>query len=175
MKIFYFLVTGLQDYKKCEWGLLKTYFEDNGGFLMAFFIAIGIALIMSLLFYVVMGRKFSLSKLSVWVGMLVLSGILSFGVTAWSTGVFASPKASYGLPKQIKTLEDQRRKQQDPKAAEIANKLRTEQLDFGKNKTVRTVAIMNLFYTLLFFYLFSLVFKREPITKFAIYIPHMKP
>lgn len=167
MKIFYFFVTSLKDYKLADWNLYKTYF-DPSGFIVSFAIAVGIACIMALIFYACLGRKFSTSKISIWFVMLFVSAALSFGTTSYTV--------SSGIAHKIETIKKDKIKKHVPadEVNKTVKKLKKE-TKFSNSTPIQRVAFGNFFYTLLFFYLFSLIFKHEPITKYATEIPHKKP
>lgn len=183
--------------------LLQGYFANDGGFLIETVIAVAVALVFSLVFYAFMGRKFGLSKLSVWLVMLVLSGIFSFGITAFSTGTLTGKETGIGITATFKDQKDaiknkeERRnyentiegtmtaKRADRQKADDNNKKAKKPrriknpnyLKFADNPVAKTVSILNIFYTMLLFWLFSLFFKSEQlkITKFAFDIPHKWP
>lgn len=177
MDKFYFLVTNLKHYKRCEWDILKGFFETDNGFLMVFLLTVGIALVSALIFYTVMGRNFSLSKPGYWLGMLILSGVLSFGATTAYSGIGTKANAKYGLAAKINSVKkDKTKRRVDAKEVKKTSaKLQKNLLKFGSNQSVQTLAMMNGAYGMILFYVFSLVFKHEPITKFATEIPHHKP
>lgn len=168
MKAIYFFVTSLKDYKRCDWDLFINYFDKGNGFLTAFLIAVGISLVFALFYYVVLGRKFSTSKVGYWFVCLALSGLVSFGTTATI--------ADAGLKNEISVIKrDKIRNGADKSEVEKVEKKLKKETKFTKCNVTQDIAIENLFFSLLFFYVFSLVFKHEPVTKYATEIPHKKP
>lgn len=175
--------------------LLEGYFSNDGGFIIATVIAIAVAFVFSFAFYL-MGRKLSLAKLSVWLTMFVLSGVVSFGVTAFSTGTLTE-KPEIGLAATFKnqkkhihdeaerdTYENTIKGVKSSKNRPVKDKKGQKQkakapnyLHFSDNPVAQTVSALNIFITMLLFYGFSLIFKdkRLKITKFAFYIPHTWP
>lgn len=175
--------------------LLEDYFINDRGFFTATVIAVVVALVFSFAFYL-MGRKLSLAKLSVWLTMFVLSGVVSFGVTAFSTGTLTET-LEIGLAATFKDQKDVIRDKQERDTYEntikgvksskdrpAKEKKRQKQkakspnyLKFSDNPVVQTVSALNIFITMLLFLGFSLIFKdkRLKITKFAFDIPHSWP
>lgn len=168
MKAFYFFVTSRKDYKRCDWDLFINYFDKGNGFLTALLIAVGISLAFALFYYVVLGRKFSTSKVSYWFVCLALSGLVSFGTTATI--------ADAGLKNQISEIKrDKIKKGADKSEVDKVEKKLKKETKFTKCEVTQYVAIENMIFSLLFFYTFSLGFKHEPVTKYATEIPHKKP
>lgn len=175
--------------------LLEGYFSNGGGFVTAFVIALAVAFVFSFAFYL-MGRKLSLAKLSVWLTMFVLSGVVSFGVTAFSTGTLTE-KPEIGLVATFKTQYENIKDKKERNAYENTIKgvksskdrpakdkkgqkqkaKRPNYLHFSDNPVVQAVSALNIIITIFFFWAFSLIFKdkRLKITKFAFYIPHSWP
>lgn len=85
--------------------LLKHYFLNDGGFWIAILIAVFVALFGSLIFYGVMGRKFALSTKKMWWVMLVLTCLISFGLSALSTGTLTGEKSNIGIVKTFNTIK----------------------------------------------------------------------
>ena len=177
--------------------LLQGYFIDDGGFVIASIVAVAVAFVFSLAFYL-MGRKFSLAKLSVWFIMFFLSGIVSFGLTALSTGTLTNEQVKIGIAKtfskQKEGIKDkiERENYEDAiKGTKNAKSNSTQgdklqknrkiknpnYLKFADNPVAITVSCLNIFYTLFLFWVFSLILKNEhlKITKFAFDIPHRWP
>lgn len=177
--------------------LLTGYFEKGGGFLLASLIAVGAAALFSFVFYV-MGRKFSLAKMSVWFIMLFLSGAVSFGLTAFSTGTWPNENPKIGLTatfnkqkEQIKDKDERDNYENTIKGIKTAKtksvskkksnkpiKIKNPNyLKFGDNPVAQAISCLNFVYTLLLYWVFSLFFKSErlKITRFAFDIPHKWP
>ena len=181
--------------------LLQGYFESDGGFLVATGVAIIVALVFSLTFYL-MGRKFSLAKKSIWFTMLVLSGLFSFVFTALCTGTVTGEDAKIGITGTFETQKnaiknsddrtsyvntikgikskksdsmDKKSKGQKSKKERRARK--ANYLDFTDNPVAITLSCLNIIYTMILFWAWSLLFKWEKtkITKFAYDIPHKWP
>lgn len=184
--------------------LLEGYFVDDGGFLVATIIAIVVAFAFSLVFYL-MGRKFSFSKLGVWLTMFFVSGIVSFGLTAFCSGTLTDEKAEIGITstfkkqkEKIKDKEERASYEDTIKGTKVAKKSNSQDkansdknkkskrsrkvknsnyLKFFDNPVAKTVCCLNFVYTLFLFWIFSLLFKDErlKITKYAFDIPHKWP
>lgn len=175
--------------------LLEGYFSNDGGFITATVIAVAVAIVFSFAFYL-MGRKLSLAKLSLWLTMFVLSGVVSFGVTAFSTGTLTET-LEIGLAATFKKQKERIRDKEERNTYEntikgvksskdrpVKDKKGQKQkakspnyLHFSDNPVVQAVSALNIIITMLLFWLFSLIFKdkRLKITKFAFYIPHSWP
>lgn len=175
--------------------LLEGYFSNDGGFITATVIAVAVAFVFSFAFYL-MGRKLSLAKLSLWLTMFVLSGVVSFGVTAFSTGTLTET-LEIGLAATFKKQKERIRDKEERNTYEntikgvksskdrpVKDKKGQKQkakspnyLHFSDNPFVQAVSALNIIITMLLFWLFSLIFKdkRLKITKFAFYIPHSWP
>lgn len=175
--------------------LLEGYFSNGGGFFTATVIAIAVALVFSFAFYL-MGRKLSLAKLSVWLTMFVLSGFVSFGVTAFSTGTLtekpeiglvATFKEQWGNIKDkeernayentIKGVKSSKDRPAKDKKGQKQKAKSPNYLHFSENPVVQTVSALNIVITMLLFWIFSLIFKDKhlKITRFAFDIPHSWP
>lgn len=177
--------------------LLTGYFEKGGGFVVASVIAVSVAMVFSIVFYL-MGRKFSLAKLSVWFFMLFMSGVVSFGLTAFSTGTLTDEKAEIGITATFKKQKEQIKDKEERASYEdtikgtksVKSKSITDKkskkptkikkpnyLKFVDNPVAQIVSCLNFVYTLLLFWAFSLFFKSEhlKLTKFAFDIPHKWP
>ena len=175
--------------------LLEGYFSNDGGFFTASVIAVAVAIVFSFAFYL-MGRKLSLAKLSLWLTMFVLSGVVSFGVTAFSTGTLTET-LEIGLAATFKKQKERIRDKEERNTYEntikgvksskdrpVKDKKGQKQkakspnyLHFSDNPVVQAVSALNIIITMLLFWVFSLIFKdkRLKITKFAFYIPHSWP
>lgn len=170
MSFLYFLVTSSKAYAD-KLGVYKEYFVNNGGFTSAFLIALGVAFAVALIYYVACRMSFSWARMSTWVVTLFVAGAISFGVTGFATGISARTGA---LPQTVERMY--KKKVSVPGADKTVldktkQDIRREQNKgmFGCNP-VNRLCWTNFVLTIIFFYLFSLLFNG--FSGHGVNIPH---
>ena len=81
LEAMYFLVSGSKAYKEDGLGFHTFFFDNGNGFLFGFLLALAIAVLVAMIFYLGFCMKketFSAAKTTNWVVGLILVGVLSF-------------------------------------------------------------------------------------------------
>jgi len=150
-------------------------FFDKGGFIWGFVIAVGIALVIAVAYYYVCHRSFGLAKLYVWIIVLLLSGAASFQTSSF----YAKKNLTENLDKNdtkkrnnVQFLGSDEDKQTELKKIEAFKKKWIAEIMEPNIKIVR-FALTNVFWTGIFFLVFSLLFKNY--TRYGEAVPWGKP
>lgn len=170
MNIIYYFVTHSKAYAD-KLGVYKQYFDNDGGFISAFLIALGVAFAFVLLYYIGCRLSFSWARLSTWVITFFVAGAVSFAVTGFATGISSRTgslpqtvekmyKKKVSVPGADKTVLDK-----------VKQDLKREQNKgmFGCNP-VNRLCWTNFVLTLLFFWIFSFVFNG--LSGHGVNVPH---
>jgi len=169
-KYLYFFVDKIQ-IKELDRFLFKSFFE-NGGYWTGFLIAFAIALIVADVYYFVCGNKFfRLSNVFVWIVVMLLTG----GASYYSTSqIYAKKKLENDLQKIVNRLKNEAK---DVGSDDAIVEAQDEATAFGRkwvkeikkpHAKIRVFGFMNMVYTMLFFFLFSVLFKNHTIHAKAI-------
>lgn len=171
MSIIYFFVTQSSMYKDTL-QVCKTYFE-GGGFFTAFITALIVAAAFCVLYYAIGRFSFFWSKISTWIITMCLAGVVSFAVTGIETGIHDVKGGAIhkvlnnNFKKRSKGLLDNEKKSLNAEKAKL-------QKEFKKNyflsKPVNALCWSNLLYTMLLFYVFSIIING--VAGYARNIPH---
>lgn len=171
MNGIYFAVSGSKLFKD-QLNAMKTFFE-GGGFSTAFTVAIVVAAALCLIYYILCRFSFTWAKISTWVATLILAGVVSFFVTGITTGITDKKhgkvyevvekqwkkKVTGMTPEQIQAIQPEKKK--------IVDNLNKGM--FGCNP-INRLCYSNFFYTMLLFYVFSLIING--FSGYGVNIPH---
>ncbi|MDR2474922.1 MAG: hypothetical protein LBD45_03605, partial [Bacteroidales bacterium] len=141
----------------------------NQGYLFGFFITVGIALALALIYYFVCGnRLFKWSKVYVWIIVLALAGGMGYGVTY----SYAKKSLITGVEKRY-TKEKGRIEGEAEYVSQMHKELDKWKKEWTReaksNPKVIYFSLISVFYAMLFFFIFSLLFKKH--TVYAKVIP----
>lgn len=170
MSFLYFLVTSSKLYSD-KLGVYKEYFVNNGGFTSAFLIAVGVAFIVALLYYVGCRMSFSWARTSTWVITFIVAGAISYGATGIATGISSKRGA---LPQTVERMY--KKKISVPGADKTVLDKAKQDIKREQNKgmfgcnPVNRLCWTNFILTLIFFYIFSILFNG--FSGHGVNIPH---
>lgn len=178
MEKVYFLVSSLEHYVNDAYSFHSTYFVNEGAFASAFLIAIIIALIAAVVFYFgICNFANKLSKHFVWLIALLISAGLSIVVTnvkivgGEDNGSYSGFYQSIDEVREIAAEEYAQNPEELKKVNEAATYLLDEALvgEDNQYEVLDMLYLSNCIYTILFFLIFSILFKG--FTKYGIAIP----
>jgi len=160
MNIIYFAVRQAEIYNE-KLGVFKTYFEANDGFRSAFLLALGIAAVCAIIYYIIARIKFSWPSLTTWLVTLVACGAISFFATGIQTGIHAKDGR---LPQTLQTvwskksqsLTEQQKQDSKAKKTKIENEFSKDKSYFSSSP-VNRLCWTNVCISIVFFYLFSII------------------
>jgi hypothetical protein len=173
----YFFVSQLDGFVNDGWNFYSQYFNDEGGFLYSFLIALAVAVVMLTVFYgIICNKVFKLSKPIVWFVFLCLSTGITFFVTSSfiignndviddSSGFYGSIEKSY----IAKTNESG----VDADAIRAYADSIIEQVYEGESEVASSLCTGNSIFSLIWFFLFSVLVKG--FTRYGIAIPFVWP
>lgn len=168
MKFIYFLVAQYyaQSGKHDSLGVLRTYFEKEGGFTNAFLLAVGIAAVCALVYYIIAKVVFKWPSLLTWVLTAVLCCGATFAATGMQTGVHAT-KTTKGktlgklpsvLDKQVKNkMIGASEEQKTAYAAKKQAYIKEFNKPYLTSRPVNYLCWTNVVLAFVFFYLFSIL------------------
>lgn len=165
MKFIYYFVTHSNEYLKDSFHAYQTYFINQNHLMHSLLITLGIALFLAVLFYFVFGNSVKFKSLvspASWWFMLLLTASVAFFATGATNGLKSS-KSDHSL----KYILDKKIRETDPdiplveKARYPEYKAMKEKFAKGMFhvKPVLYMALTNLVLGVLFFWIFSLVFR----------------
>ena len=179
MEKVYFLVSSLEHYVDDAYGFHSTYFASEGAFVSAFVIAVVCAVLVAAIFYFgVCNFANRFSKHYVWSIALLVSGVLSVVMTDVKIVGSETVNGDYtGFFQSIDRVRENASEEyaKNPEELEKVNKAATYLLDEAlageddEYEVVDMLYLSNCIYTLLFFLIFSILFKG--FTKYGIAIP----
>lgn len=182
-KLFFF-VTNSQAWKDTR-EFHENFFLAHGAFMDGFLVAIGVALVLALVFYFGCCNKRdndSMANLGVWAGFLVVTGFFVF-LTANFVFIGKSNvknpqslfyKHSFYKANAEFVIEKTRDNQNEQQVSEYTTARQNIENDLNKGRDVRyPYSTGCCVYSLLFFYIFSLLLKG--FTYLGIAIPHPWP
>lgn len=150
----------------------QIYFEKGQGFLIALAIAVIVALLVAMIFYLGFGKK-SLKMCSnkVWVGSLVVCLLLAFAGTYYSTGVtsMSSKTGPWGIAKVLNEKQKKISKDDAQKQSDLRNMKKAFEKPLTKSAPIRALCIENTLLSGILFLLFSWYLRRRmlSVTNFA--------
>lgn len=160
----YYFVSHSKEFINDRLRVYNQFFNLENHFLHAFLIALGVALLFAVIYYLLIGfRLKKLATLAVWFVMLALSAVTSFTATGISSGLKSKSKHSLNM-----ILEDKFKKQavkEDctkqectiyPQYKQMHDKFRKGMFHV---KPVLNLALTNMLLSVLFFWIFSVVFR----------------
>ena len=163
MKVIYYLVTNSKEYLNDPFHVFQQYFIQEHHLLHSLLITLAIALFLAIIFYFVFGflSKRMCTPTTWWV-LLLLTGVMTFFGTGATNGLKNSKSQhslSFILEKKYSQIEPgvpKTEKQQYPQYKALKDKM-----DKGmfKVKPVLNMALTNLVLSILFFWIFSIVFR----------------
>lgn len=173
MKFLYFLVTDCKAYAD-KLDAFKYFFEKEGGFTAAFLVAIGVAFVFALIYYLFCFRSFSWAKTGSWLCTLVVAACVSFAATGYATGMSQKKTAKTGIRHAIELKYQEKVETQAMDISELDSARANihKGLDKGMftSPVIFRLCITNFVLTLLLFYIFSICFNG--FSKHGVNIPH---
>jgi hypothetical protein len=179
----YFFVSHLDEFTTDGWGFYSRYFVEGSGFLNSFLISLAIAAFMLIVFYgFICNKVFKLSNHITWLVFL----ICSVGITFFATSHFilgnheGAPEDYTGFYGSLETtflqISNQDGFQENPESVEnltMAKGEIIEGLKIGKSEVASSLCTGNSIFTLIWFFLFSVLVKG--FTRYGIAIPFVWP
>lgn len=173
MSFIYFLVTGYKAYAD-QLEAYKYFFESEGGFTAAFLVALGVAAIFAILYYLFCFRSFSWAKIGSWIATMLVAACVSFVVTGYATGMSQKQTAKTGIRHavELKAQEAQEADTMDYDEIESARVTLHQGLDKGMftSPVIFRLCITNFVLTIILFYILSLCFNG--FSRHGVNIPH---
>lgn len=173
MKFLYFLVTGCKAYGE-KLGAYKYYFETEGGFTSAFLLALGVAFVAALLYYLFCRKSFSFAKIGSWIVTMLVAAAVSFALTGWATGMYQKKNAKTGIRHAVELQYQEKAEAQTMDITELDNARANihKGLDKGMftSPAIFRLCLSNFIITIILFYIFSLLFNGFSIH--GVNIPH---
>lgn len=168
MDFLYFLVKGTETYQPDAdpIRLLQNYFETEGAFTSAFIIALIVALVGLLIFYGIFGMKvYRMATHKVYWSVLVIVGVITFAITQFSvvgsedaqSGFFASAETSEYIEDYLRPLSEAEQQEAIEQRDELEDKMD------GFCDVVITLDLINAVYSVLIFFLLSIVVKNATV------------
>lgn len=164
MDFLYFLVKGVETYQDDAdpIRLLQNYFETEGAFTNAFIIAIVLALVGLAIFYGMFGMKvYKLATHKVYFAIMAIVAVLTFAITQVSvigsqdaqSGFFASAETGPFFEEYMMSLSPVEQEEAIAQRDELEDKMN------GFCDVVIMLDTVNTFYSVLIFFLLSIVVK----------------
>lgn len=159
MNIIYFAVTHAKNYEEDPLTVFTTYFETNHGFRSAFLLAVGIAAVCAIIYYIIARIKFSWPSLTTWLVTLVACGAISFFATGVQTGIHAkSGRLTQTLDDVCKERSD--KVTEEKRQVNTSNKKKIQgefRKSYFSSSPVNRLCWTNVCISIVFFYLFSII------------------
>ncbi len=173
MSFLYFLVTGCKAYAdKLE--AYKYYFETEGGFTAAFLLALAVAGIFAIIYYLFCRASFSWAKIGTWVITMLVAACVAFGLTGWATGMHKEQTADTGIRHAVELQAQEAAEAQTMDYDEIEDARVTihDGLDKGMftSPVIFRLCVTNFVLTIILFYVISLLINGFSVH--GVNIPH---
>lgn len=160
----YYFVSHSKEFVNDRMRVFNQFFNLENHFLHAFLIALGIALLFAVLYYLLIGfRGKKMATLAVWFVMMALTAVVSFTVTGITTGLKSKAKHSLNMILEDKLYQQSRKEDCTKNECTIYPQYKQMHDKFKKGmfyvKPVLNLALTNMLLSILFFWLFSIGFR----------------
>lgn len=158
MNFIYFVVKSAPTFndklKACQ-----QYFINDGGFTSAFLLALGIAAVFAILYYIISQVSFKWPSLTTWIITLVVCGCVSFFATGMQTGIHSKGgKFPHVVEKQFnKRCADLTPEERVPLEKAQADLKHEFKKSYFGSSPVNRLCWTNFVLSMVFFYIISIV------------------